>query len=99
MENNTKSQKGSEFVQWFGPLLDALKELGGSAKPRIATDLVAKNLKVPISVLEEKTKTGVPRFYNQVAWARQYLVNAGFIDGSIRGTWTLTDKGKKLKLS
>lgn len=25
--------KGAEFVKWFGPLLDALRDLGGSGKP------------------------------------------------------------------
>ena len=93
------NNSGPEFIQWFGPVLDALRELGGSAKPKDVTDLIAQNHKVPASVLAEKTKTGVPRFYNQVAWARQYLVNAGFLDSSIRGIWALTDKGRKSKLS
>ena len=90
---------GPEFIQWFGPVLDALRELGGSAKPKVVTDLIATKHKVPQTVLDEKTKTGVPRFYNQVAWARQYLVNAGFLDSSTRGIWALTDKGKKSKLT
>ncbi len=28
----------SEFVRWFGPLLQALRDLGGSASPRGALD-------------------------------------------------------------
>ena len=27
-------KKQTEFVKWIGPLLDALRELGGSGKPR-----------------------------------------------------------------
>jgi restriction system protein len=37
-----KESKGSEFVQWFGPILDALRELGGSAKAREVTELIAR---------------------------------------------------------
>jgi restriction system protein len=37
--------------------------------------------------------SGGSRFENQVAWARWYLVSAGFIDGSRRGIWNLTDRG------
>ncbi|MEO6938602.1 MAG: winged helix-turn-helix domain-containing protein [Candidatus Kapaibacterium sp.] len=94
-----KESKGSEFVQWFGPILDALRELGGSAKAREVTELIARKQNIAQGILEEKTKTGVPRFYNQVAWARQYLVNGGYLDGSTRGIWALTDKGKHAKLS
>jgi len=97
MKTKTES-KGPEFLQWFGPLLDALRELGGTAKPRAVSDLIAKKHNLPSEILEAKTKTGVPRFYNQVAWARQYLVHGGYLDSSKRGVWTLTDKGRRTKL-
>ncbi len=93
------NNKGSEFVQWFVPLIDALKELGGSAKPKAVNDLIAKNLKLPTELSTAVTKTGVPRFYNQVAWARQSLVNSGYLDGSVHGIWTLTEKGRESKLT
>ena len=94
-----KESKGSEFVQWFGPVLDTLQGLGGSGKPKEVSELVAKKLKVPQSVLEATNKNGGSRFENQVAWARQYLVNDGYIDPSIRGTWVLTEKGRNSKLT
>ncbi len=94
-----QSHIGPEFLKWFGPVLDALRDLGGSAKPADVTELIARKYDVPKEVLEAKTKTGVPRFYNQVAWARQYLVNGGYLDSSRRGVWTLTEKGKKGSLS
>ena len=55
-------------TQLFGPLLDALRELGGSAKARAAQELVAKNLRIPPDALAVKLKTGQAKFYNQVAW-------------------------------
>ncbi len=93
-----QNHKGPEFLQWFGPVIDALKEIGGSGKAKDVTDLVVKRQKVSTEELQAITKTGVPRVYNQIAWARQYLVNGGFLDGSKRGVWALTDKGRTAKL-
>lgn len=43
----------SEFAGWINPLLDALRELGGSAKPQEVVDLVAKKCDVPDHVLDQ----------------------------------------------
>lgn len=91
--------KQAEFTRWLGPLLDALRDLGGSGKPKEATVKVAKNLKIPDKVLEETLKSGTPRFQNQVAWARQYLVWEGLLEDNTRGIWTLTDKGRQTKIT
>ncbi|MCM2296140.1 restriction endonuclease [Rhodoferax sp.] len=89
----------SEFVRWFGPLLQALRDLGGSASPREAIERIAQIEKVPDSVREVVLKSGQERFYNQVMWARQYLVWEGFIDSGRRGVWSLTQQGKNVILS
>lgn len=88
----------SEFVRWMGPILDALRELGGSGKPREVCDLVAEKQGLSDKKLEETLKSGQTRFYNQVHWARQYLVWEGLLDGSTRGVWSLTDTGYKTSL-
>ena len=95
---NTKI-KGPAFVQWFGPLLEALRELGGSATPKEAVDVVARICKVPQAQREEILKSGMERFANQVYWARQYLVWDGLIESGKRGIWTLTSTGLKTTLS
>jgi restriction system protein len=89
----------AEFTKWFGPLLDALRDLGGSGRPKEATEKIAKNLKISDEILEEVMKSGTPRFANQVAWARQYLVWEGLLEENTRGVWTLTEKGRKTKLN
>jgi len=89
----------SEFVKWMGPMLNALRELGGSGKPREVCDLIAQRSDISDKKLEETLKSGQTRFYNQVHWARQYLVWEGLLDGSVRGTWTLTTKGYETKLN
>ena len=38
--------------------------------------------------------SGVSKFENKIAWVRQYLVLAGYIDRSKRGVWTLTEKAR-----
>ena len=88
----------SEFVRWMGPILDALRELGGSGKPREVCDLIAERQSLSDKKLEETLKSGQTRYYNQVHWARQYLVWEGLLDGSTRGVWTLTPTGYKANL-
>jgi restriction system protein len=92
-------QSNAEFVKWFGPLLDALRDLGDSGRPREVYARIAKNLALPDKVLDETLKSGTSRFKNQVAWARQYLVWDGLVDSSKRGTWTLTDEGRTTHLT
>lgn len=80
-------------------MLDALRELGYSGKPREVSDKIAEMQKVPVKKLDATLKSGTNRFHNQVAWARQYLVWEGLLDSSVRGTWRLTEKGKKTFLT
>ena len=92
-------KRKSEFIKWMGPILDALRELGGSGTPREVSDWISDNLQIEESKLEEVLKSGQTRFYNQVHWARQYLVWDGLLDGSKRGVWALTEKGYKTNLT
>ncbi len=89
----------AEFVRWFGPLLDALRDLGGSASPREAIDRIATTEKVPEELRNTVLKSGQERFYNQVHWARQYLVWEGLIESGRRGVWALTPTGRARRLS
>ena len=91
--------KQSELIRWFGPLLQALRDLGGSASPREALDRIAQIERVPESLRNEILKSGQERFYNQVHWARQYLVWEGLIESGRRGVWSLTLTGKNVVLS
>lgn len=93
-----KKKRQAEFVKWFGPLLDALRDLGYSGKPKEVTDKIAEMQAIDDTTLESTLKSGINRFENQVAWARQYLTWEGLLDSTTRGTWTLTDKGKDTHL-
>jgi restriction system protein len=81
------------IAQYFNPVLTALKQLGGSARPSEVCAMVAQDMRLKDSVLEETLESGQSRFENKVAFVRLYLVLTGYIDRSRRGVWTLTEKG------
>jgi restriction system protein len=99
MTKATEKIEGAQFVRYFGPLLDALRELGGSGSPGEVVDQIAKHLKLSEDAQTELMDSGAPRFPNQVAWARFYLTREGLLDSSKRGIWSLTDKGRATHLS
>lgn len=88
--------QGPKFVSYFWPVIEALKKLGGSARPAEVREEIAAKLGISDTAQGETLPSGFPRFDNQVAWARFYLVKAGIIDSSSRGVWTLTEKGRAL---
>lgn len=87
---------GPKFVQLFWPVVSALKELGGSARPAEVTEQVAADLGLSDEQRADLLPSGGSRFDNFVAWARFYLAKLGYIDASKRGVWTLTDRGQAM---
>lgn len=94
-----KDSKGPQFLRFFIPIIEVLKDLGGSGTATEVTDLVIEKLSITENEQQETLKNGVSRVRNQVAWARSYLVKSGFIDSSQRGIWTLTQKGMSANLT
>lgn len=90
---------GARFFEYFGPVLDALRDLGGSARPAEVRDRIAQNLGINDTDEFGELPSGGSRFANRVNWARFYLAKAGMIDASRRGVWTLTDKGSAASFS
>lgn len=90
----------AEFLKWFKPILEALKEIGGSGTPQEVRDKIAADLNLSEEELTEtRGKTKTKKFDNNVAFARNYLVYEGMIDKSERGKWTLTELGAKIKMT
>ena len=94
-----KNDEGAQFVRYFGPLLDALRKLGGSGTPDEAFEQIATDLGLSDEIQNELLSSGNTRYRNQVAWARFYLVREGLLDSSKRGVWSLTEKGRSTHLS
>jgi len=85
---------GPAFVRFFGPVIAALHDLGGSARPSEVRDWIVRELHISEEEQAEALPSGNPRFDNQVAWARFYLAKAGLVDSSKRGVWALSDQGR-----
>ncbi len=91
--------KGPQFLRFCIPIVEALKELGGSGQPGEVTDTVLERLQISEEEQAKTLKNGGSRVRNQVAWARFYLAKTDLIDSSRRGVWALTEKGRTESLS
>jgi restriction system protein len=81
------------FDRMFNPLLEALRNLGGSGSNAELVDETARIIGLTDEELEEQTSRGQPRFAYRLAWARSYLKAFGLIENSERGVWSLTQRG------
>jgi restriction system protein len=88
-----KQAKGPQFIRFFKPVIEVLKETGGSGTAAEVIDRAIEKMKISEKEQEATNKNGQSRVRNQVNWARLYLVRAGYLDSSRRGIWSLTDKG------
>ncbi len=79
-------------------MLDTLRDLGDSGRPKEVIERIATSLKISDEELSRSLKNGSSRFANQVAWARFYLAKTSLIDTSRRGVWTLTEAGRRSRL-
>lgn len=92
MSKATKT--GPKFLAMLGPVLKAVRDLGGSARPQEVYAQVAGQLGLTEDEKAKLTPSGSPRHENQMAWARFYLARAGLLDSSKRGVWSLTEQGR-----
>ncbi len=90
--------KGPAFTRFLKPIIQVLREIGGSGTASEVIDRVIEVLKIPEHQQEEELKSGASRVRNQVQWARLYLVHGGFLDSSGRGIWRLTEHGRTTDL-
>lgn len=72
-----KAAGGPKFVQYFNPVLEALRTLGGTAEPKEVLALVQDLAKVPEAELRETNKNGQSKYENKIGWSRFYLAKAG----------------------
>ena len=90
--------KGPQFIRFFRPILEVLRESGGSGTSSEVTDRVIDRLDISDDEQSVILKSGQSRVYNQVHWARLYLVKGGLLDSSMRGVWTVTDLAEEINL-
>ncbi len=91
--------KGPQFLNYIKPLVEVLRNVGGSGATADVIDQVIAFMKIPDSVVEETISSGASRVRNQIQWARMYLVKADLMDSSQRGVWKLTEKGYETEIT
>lgn len=65
------------FLRFMNPLLDAMRDKGGQARPREIYDAIAHNLNLSEEERSVLNKNGYPRFENEIAWVgNRYAVRA-----------------------
>jgi restriction system protein len=94
-----RNTEGTKFLRYFGPLLDALRKLGGSGSPDEVAEQIALDMNLSDEEQNEVVHSGGSRLKTNVAWARFYLVREGLLDSSKRGVWSLTEKGRNTKVN
>ncbi len=97
--SNQVKAKGPEFIRFFKPILQILKQSGGSGTTSEVIDRAIELLQIPEAEQEVTLKNGQSRVRNQVQWGRLYLVRAGYLESSRRGVWNLTEKGAQTELA
>ena len=81
----------------MNPLLQALRELGGSGSTDEIYQRVAENLKLPedvLSVSHDPETSNQTEVQYRLAWARTYLKKFGFLESPQRGLWSLAKKAE-----
>lgn len=94
-----RQAKGPEFIRFFRPILEVMRNLGGSGTVSEIVDRSLELAKVTEAEQQAVNKNGLSRVKNQVHWARQYLVWAGYLGSSKWGVWNLTEQGSSVNLS
>jgi restriction system protein len=83
----------------MNPVIQALKNLGGSGTIEEINAKVAEIVKIPsdqLEVLHNPEKGGMTEIEYRLMWTRTYLKIYGVIENSVRGIWSLTEKGSKI---
>jgi len=86
------TDKKPTFSKYFVPMIQVIKELGGSGTRHEVISGIIDKLNISEQEQEETLKNGASKIENQIHWAEIYLVKGGLIDTSNRGILTLTDK-------
>ncbi len=87
-----------KFDELMNPLIQALKQLGGSGTNQEIDDKVAEIVQIPpdqLDILHNPSKGGMTEIEYRLHWTRSYLKNYGLLENSARGVWALTPKGSE----
>lgn len=81
-----------KYHELMNPLLEALRELGGSGSIEELSTKVSEMLDLPdevLSIPHDPNRSSQTEVEYRLAWARTYLKKFGLLDNSYRGVWVL----------
>ncbi len=97
MNQNTGTPNIPEVVRFIPRILATLREMNGVAKAgAVKAAVVQAIFEAGEPVNDQMLSSGVPKYQNDIYWARMYLVNAGLLEPSKvagHGVWKLTQGG------
>lgn len=78
-------------------ILRILDQSGGTLKSKKVLNSIGQKMKPLLTKIDyERLNTGQVRWQNTARWARQQLVDEGFLSAeSSRGVWEITDEGRE----
>jgi len=85
------------YDSMMNPLLQAMRDLGGSGTIEEIANQVAKIMELSneqLEVLHNPEKGGQTELEYRLAWTRTYLKKYGLLENSARGVWALTLTGR-----
>jgi restriction system protein len=95
MSSERGAAKVPQYNEFFWPVVQALKETGGSASIAEMYERVVADMRLSEEVLAVPHGDGTTSEVEyRLAWARTYLKKVGAVDNSERGIWALTGKGR-----
>ena len=89
-----------QYDDLMNPVIQALKNLGGSGTIEEINDKVSEIVNIPseqLEILHNPEKGGMTEIEYRLMWTRTYLKIYGIIENSTRGIWSLTEKGSKIE--
>ncbi len=90
--------ENSKYQEQIVVILLSIVDCGGKGTKKQVLDNIQQkkyiNLKLNPLLMEYTRKATEPRWKNQLAYERIHLISDGFINGSTRDIWRITDEGE-----
>ena len=88
------------YNKWMNAIVVALREFGGTAKRKDVHAKIVELYEISDDDLAAIHKSGTPKVYNDIDWARNYLSYEGILaKDSPSGVWELSALGQKIVIS
>lgn len=91
--------KVPSYDMFFNPIIQALKQLGGSGTIEEIDTKTAEIMDLSeeqLVVLHNPERSSQTEVQYRLAWARTYLKKYGLLENSKRGVWALTTEGREI---